>query len=167
MDEQRFALFTRLIAAFDEGYDYTQAYDSVPHKYGEEQLYQSEMHLLKAVGQFSDITVTQVAAHLKKSKSACSQMVRKLCHKGLLKQERNPDNHRELRLTLTERGWEIFQLHTRFERKCLQRSCRYLDNFSDKELEIYIQVQQRLNEAFQKDVEDNQELYERVIGLEE
>ncbi len=165
--DARFELFLRLISVFDAGFDYTAAYDSVPHQYGDETLYQSEMHLLKEIGRAQEITVTELAASLKKTKSACSQMVHKLQSKGLLQQERNPKNLREYKLTLTPRGQQIFDAHARFERNCLRRSCRCLDDFSDAELETYIRVQEKLNEAFCKDVEDNQELYARVIDLDQ
>ena len=162
MDE-RFNLFLQVIESFDQGYDYTSEYDAVPHKYGDEILYQSEMHLLKEVGKAEQITVTELAGIMKKTKSACSQMVHKLRKKGFLEQERNEKNLREYILTLTDRGKEIYNLHTNFEKKCLQRSCKYLNEFSDDDLRLYIRIQNKLNEAFAKDVEDNFELYDRIV----
>ena len=53
-------------------------YDSLPHDYGNAVLYQSEAHLIQCIGQNDGITVTEASKLLKKTKSACSQMVKKL-----------------------------------------------------------------------------------------
>ncbi len=165
MDE-RLDLFMKVVETFDVGYDYAFEYDSVPHRYGDEILYQSEMHLLKAIGQFSNTTVTELAGKFKKTKSACSQMVHKLRKKDLVKQVRNENNLREYNLTLTEKGWKIYNLHIKFEHNCLKRSCSYLDELTTEELKTYIRVQEKLNEAFKQDVEDNLEIYSKVIDLD-
>ena len=59
---------------------------------------------------------------------------------------------------MTEAGWEIYRLHEVFDEKCLQRTCAGLDVFTDEELRLYIAVQEKLNEAFAKDVEQNGKL---------
>lgn len=56
-------------------------YDSLPHDYGNAVLYQSEAHLIQCIGQNDGITVTEASKLLKKTKSACSQMVKKLVGK--------------------------------------------------------------------------------------
>ena len=154
----RFECFEQVIAVFDRGYDLALEYDSIPHRYGDEVLYQSEMHLIQAVGREPNITITAISKQSYKTKSACSQMVHKLRRKGLLYQSRNKENNREYNLNLTERGWEIYKLHEAFDKRCLIRSCTYLDSFTTQELEIYIAVQSKLNQAFERDVEENGEL---------
>ena len=70
-------------------------YDSLPHDYGNAVLYQSEAHLIQCIGQNDGITVTEASKLLKKTKSACSQMVKKLVGKNWVKQTRNQKNNRE------------------------------------------------------------------------
>ena len=41
-----------LLDVFDKGYSLCAQYDEIPHQYGEEVLYQSEMHFLQAVGKY-------------------------------------------------------------------------------------------------------------------
>jgi DNA-binding MarR family transcriptional regulator len=65
-----------LLDVFDKGYSLCAQYDEIPHQYGEEVLYQSEMHFLQAVGNTGDITITTISQQLGKTTSACSQMVR-------------------------------------------------------------------------------------------
>ena len=163
--DQHFEKFMEAISEFDIGFDLVTQYDQVPHKYGHETLFQSEMALLKIVGQKPNITVTAIAQVFCKSKSACSQMVHKLRNKGLLEQTRNEENLREYNLHLTDTGWEIYNLHSKFESNCMKRSFSYLKDFSNEDFQTYIQIQRRMNDAFRQDVEDNLELYQRVINL--
>lgn len=147
--------YEELIRNFDEGYDLCAKYDSMPHQYGNEILYQSEMHFLQAVGDTPNITITVIAQQLGKTKSACSQMVRKLMQKDLIVQERNQSNNREYYLHLTEKGMEIYYAHEKFDEGCLLRTYESLKEFTDEELQTYIAIQQRLNTVFAKDVEEN------------
>ena len=147
--------YKELLQSFDKGYELCYEYDSMPHQYGDEVLYQSEMHFLEVVGDTPSITITVISQQLGKTKSACSQMVRKLVKKELLTQERNEKNNREYYLNLTERGKEIYEVHKEFDEKCMQRTYKSLADFSEEELRSYISVQKTLNQVFQKDVDEN------------
>ena len=147
--------YKELLQRFDKGYELCYEYDSMPHQYGDEVLYQSEMHFLEVVGDTPSITITVISQQLGKTKSACSQMVRKLVKKELLTQERNEKNNREYYLNLTERGKEIYEVHKEFDEKCMQRTYKSLADFSEEELQSYISVQKTLNQVFQKDVDEN------------
>lgn len=151
----RVELFDKLINTFDEGYVFVYKYDAEHHKYGDEVLYQTEMHLLCYVGRNPKTTATAIAAAMDKTVSACSQIIRKLRRKNLVEQIRNAENNREYYLELTELGWKVFAAHEDFENACLKRTYDYLNEFSDKDLYTYIRVQKRLNEAFKRDLEEN------------
>ncbi len=144
-----------LLKKFDEGFELCTEYDSIPHQYGDEVLYQSEMHFLQAVGNTPNVTITIIAQQLGKTTSACSQMVRKLKKKKLITQERNQENNREYYLHLTPKGREIYYAHEEFDRNCMLRTYECLENFSEEELQTYISIQKHLNEVFKKDVEEN------------
>lgn len=158
MKEKRNVRYQEVIRCFDEGCDLCVRYDMIPHQYGEEILYQSEMHFLKMVGDTPNITISVIAQQSGKTKSACSQMVKKLIKKELITQERNQNNNREYYLNLTEKGTAIYYVHEEFDKKCLQRTYESLTEFSDEELASYIAVQTRLNEVFAKDVEEHSAL---------
>ncbi|MDO4311827.1 MAG: MarR family transcriptional regulator [Eubacteriales bacterium] len=153
--DKRIGQYNELIEAFDEGYELCYKYDSMPHQYGNEVLYQSEMHFLQAVGNSPNTTITAIASQLGKTTSACSQMVRKLRKKNLIVQERNENNNREYYLNLTEEGKEIYFAHEEFDKKCMMRTYECLDAFSDEEIQLYISIQKCLNKVFSKDVEEN------------
>lgn len=154
----RFQQYEKLIRCFDEGYDLCSQYDSTPHRYGDEILYQSEMHFLQAVGNTPNITITIIAQQLDKTKSACSQMVRKLINKGLITQYRNPLNNREYYLNLTPKGTKIYYAHEEFDKRCLRRTYDCLKAFTEDQLNDYIKIQTCLNQVFAKDVAENEML---------
>ena len=153
MEDQREALLRQIWAAQDEAYDLMYEYDSLPHQYGENTLYQSEAHIIDLIGEHPEITVTELAAVLKKTPSACSQIVRKLRAKGWVEQVRNPENNRIFNLYLTESGQRVYQDHTAFNQSCQSATFRLLETFSTQELEHHLMVQRKLNEAYQSDVE--------------
>ena len=152
MKQQREALLRQIWAAQDEAYDLMYEYDSLPHQYGENTLYQSEAHIIDLIGEHPEITVTELAAILKKTPSACSQIVRKLRAKGWVEQVRNTENNRIFNLYLTDSGQRVYQDHTSFNRSCQEATFRLLDTFSTQELEHHLMVQKKLNEAYQSDV---------------
>ena len=95
---------------------------------------------------------TELAAILKKTPSACSQIVRKLRAKGWVEQVRNAENNRIYNLYLTESGKQVYQAHTAFNQSCQEATFQLLSNFSPEELEHHLMVQRKLNEAYQDDV---------------
>ena len=157
MEQQREALLRQIWAAQDEAYDLMYEYDSLPHQYGENTLYQSEAHIIDLIGEHPEITVTELAAVLKKTPSACSQIVRKLRAKGWVEQVRNTENNRVFNLHLTESGQRVYQDHTAFNRSCQEATFRLLESFSNEELMRHLEVQRKLNEAYQDDVKNSRE----------
>ena len=160
MEDQREALLRQIWAAQDEAYDLMYEYDSLPHQYGENTLYQSEAGIIDLIGERPEITVTELAAILKKTPSACSQLVRKLRAKGWVEQVRNPENNRIFNLYLTESGQRVYQDHTAFDRRCQAATFRLLETFSTQELEHHLKVQRKLNEAYQEDVRQSKEYHQ-------
>ena len=150
MEDQREALLRQIWAAQDEAYDLMYEYDSLPHQYGENTLYQSEAHIIDLIGEYPEITVTELAAVLKK-------IVRKLRAKGWVTQVRNEENNRIFNLHLTESGQRVYQDHTAFNQSCQSATFRLLETFSTQELEHHLMVQRKLNEAYQSDVQNSKE----------
>lgn len=157
MDRQREALLQQIWTAQDEAYDLMYEYDSLPHQYGENTLYQSEAQIIDLIGDHPEITVTEIAAILKKTSSACSQIVRKLRAKGWVEQVRNEANNRIFNLYLTDSGQQVYQDHTSFNHRCQEATFQMLDTFSTQELEHHLLVQRKLNEAYQNDVRHSKE----------
>lgn len=145
--------------AQDEAYDLMLEYDSLPHYYGSDVLYQAEAYIVNHIGHTPNITTTELAETLKKTPSACSQIVRKLIDKGLVVQTRNVKNKRVYNLTLTADGEKIYQEHIKFNEECQEITFRMLAEFSDEDLATYLRVQERINEAYVGDVQRSKEKF--------
>lgn len=159
MEEERRGLFQEILAEMDRAYDLMFEYDSMPHRYGDDTLYQMEAHTIQEIGRRPGITVTDLAARMGKTPSACSQQVRKLRDKGWVSQTRNTANNREYNLKLTGHGWAIFRSHEEFDNNCYLRSYEHLAAFSEQQLRTYLAVQREINAVFELDVQENQELF--------
>lgn len=159
MTDRRRALLEQIWAAQDTAYDLMYEYDSIPHRYGESTLYQSEAHIIDLIGEHPEITVTELAAILKKTPSACSQIVRKLRAKGWVKQDRNAENNRVYNLRLTEAGEQVYQDHVAFSQACQVDTFSLLEQFSQEELANHLAVQRMLNKAYEQDVAASRKHY--------
>lgn len=152
-------LFELLWNAQDQAYDLMLEYDSCPHHYGSWTLYQSEAYIVNSIGLYPDITVSELSERLRKTPSACSQMVKKLIEKGLVVQERNPQNKRLYNLRLTSDGEKLYQDHIDFNSTCRKLTYAMMSDFSEEELATCLKVQNRFNEAYQEDVRRCKEHY--------
>lgn len=145
-------LLQQVWEAQDEAYSLMYEYDTLPHRYGEDTLYQAEGHIVDLIALHPGITATDLAEKLKKTVSACSQIIRKLRAKGWVEQTRNPENNRLYNLTLTKSGERLYKAHQLFSRDCQEKTFSLLSGFTDEELEIHLRVQLALNKAYRGDV---------------
>lgn len=150
--KKRYELFCAMMEEIDLAGRLMNEYDSLPHEYSGEVLYQVESHVIQVIGRNPGTTATEIAQMLGKTTSACSQCIKKLRKKDWIKQVRNEENNRQYNLYLTELGWDIFQKHEQFDQICYERKCEILENFSDEELETYLAIQKKINEGFLDDV---------------
>lgn len=143
--------------AQDEAYSLMSEYDSLPHHYGEDTLYQAEGEIVNLIALHPGITVTDLGEILKRTVSACSQIVRKLRAKGLVEQTRNPENNRLYNLALTESGKKVYQARQAFNLECQEITFELLKGFTEEELAAHLRVQQVLNQAYQGDIRRSRE----------
>ena len=134
MEDKKFELFYDVMKEMDKAYDLMVEYDSLPHNYGNYVLYQVESHMIDCIGRNAGITITELADDFGKTRSACSQMVKK--------------------------GMSIFRNHAQFEYQCYKRGFEGLKSFTYEELEIYLAIQRKINESFQRDVEESYDYFE-------
>ncbi len=157
-EKQRYSLFCDMIQELDNGCNLISEYDALLHDYNGVVLYQAEAQIIKLVGNSPGISAAECARTLKKTLSACSQLIKKLRAKGWIRQERNELNNRIYNLYLTEEGKEIYKKHRKFEENCYKRTFKLLEIFMEEELKTYIRIQKQLNKAFEMDVEDGREI---------
>lgn len=81
-----------------------------------ELLHAFEIHVIDAIGNDDGCTVTELAEWFFVTKGAISQVVGKLVGSGYLSKERNPENGKEVWLSLTRKGEIALAGHERFHR---------------------------------------------------
>lgn len=78
-----------------------------------------EAHMIQAVGENRNMSVTQLAEHFGITKSGASQMVKKLTNKGFVLKRQAANSNKEFELSLTPLGWKAFEAHERLHGKDL------------------------------------------------
>ena len=152
MKKKREDILKSLWETQDEAYDLMAEYDGMPHIYGSQLLYQAEGYMLHMIAEHPGSTATEISCLMGKTISACSQIVRKLRLKGLVQQERNPDNNRKYNLWLTDAGAEVHDGYLEFNKYCQDKTFQLLETLTDEELAVHTKVQRVLNEAYRGDI---------------
>ncbi len=156
--DNKYKLFCEAMDTLDQGVNLINEYDSMLHDYGGEIMFQAESQLIKAIGNTPGITASELARKFNKSTSAYSQLIRKLKKKQWIIQNRNEDNNREYKLSLSEAGKKIYEKHQAFEEDCYNRAFYMLVDINEEDLDKYIKIQKRLNDAFTLDVNESKKL---------
>ena len=161
-DVKREELYNAIMSQLEKSYILMRDYDAMPHKYGEEMLYQVESHTVQIIGLNPGITTHDVSLKMGKTPSACSQIIRKLRNKNLVTQTRNAENNREYNLHLTERGWKLFWAHEDVDHACDERKKKRFAQFSLDELNTYLKMSTIMNEEFEVDVQQAKETFNNI-----
>lgn len=74
-------------------------------------VFKSELHTLVEIGKLPGINVTELADKLSVTKGAISQVTKKLEKKLLISRDKDYNNDKELKLSLTEQGQKLFDGH--------------------------------------------------------
>ena len=93
-----------------------------------------EIHTIQAIGEHKSLNVKEVGDHFKVTKSAASQMLKKLTENGFIKKTNSPHSNKELQITLTELGKKAFHAHQEFHSKHMNELVKNLNNFSVEEM---------------------------------
>ena len=81
-----------------------------------EALHTFEIHVIDAIGRGAGQTVTELAGWFTVTKGAVSQVAGKLTRTGYVIKERNPENGKEVLLSLTPKGEIVLAGHEEFHR---------------------------------------------------
>ena len=113
-------------------------------------LYPAEMQVLCLVNTNSELTITEIASILSITKSAASQLVKKLCSKNMLLKYRNKDNERIVILKTTEQGKITVENFFNNETQVFGEMVKEFSSISDTELETIHLFLRKLEEMMDK-----------------
>lgn len=99
-------------------------------------------YTLRYIHQTGPCTSSQLADVFQVNKSAITAIVNRMCQKGLIERDRDPNDRRLVYLSLTEKGKELY-----FETE--QRIHKLVESlitqFEEKEIEQFIKTYEKLN----------------------
>lgn len=126
-------VFFRMLNQFNE-------FEKKPLKFNNEQLiYPSEVNALCIINNNSNSNITELAQKLGVTKSAASQVIRKLEKKEIIERG-SSHNHKEVFLKLTHSGHNILEQQLK---KCSLRDCnikQILNELEDEQMDLFIKV---------------------------
>ena len=106
----------------------------------------SELSLISLIGEFENIKVTDLAVKYGATKGAISQMVKNLAAKNLVQKRRTPENEKEVLLSLTALGQEIFQEKEAHLKTLSKDIAKHLQDLSQEQVKVLFRVLQKVEE---------------------
>jgi DNA-binding MarR family transcriptional regulator len=108
----------------------------------------SELHVLREIGMGSARTMTQIARGLKISVSALTIAMNKLEKKRYVRRERDTEDHRIVKVSLTDDGIEAFEYHDAFHKKMVDDA---LSQLTDEERDVLWRTLVKLDAYFARE----------------
>lgn len=112
-------------------------------------LYMREMHFLMAADPDEAVSITELANKLEVTLGAASQMATKLEKKGLILRFPDPKDRRRTIVRLTDKGIQLYQRHTEYDKRSLELMSDIFYEFSDEDMERLIHAEQLFRKALQ------------------
>lgn len=100
----------------------------------------SEIHMIMVIGKSPGLNVTSLSEELGITKSAVSQMVRRLGQKNLVERSHLPDNEKEIRLFLTPKGRIAFLGHEKHHATIFARIHEKLGDMTEEQFSYLMSV---------------------------
>jgi DNA-binding MarR family transcriptional regulator len=136
METERKTLSTFEIAEIFEWISIISQPSNVSHDYGDGRKFTTvEIHTISYIGDHPGCTVTEIAKTWMKTKSAVSQLVKKLRIQGLVSVEQDKADEKQMLLRLTPSGKMADALHRRFDEVAWKQSIDHLkESYTEEEI---------------------------------
>jgi DNA-binding MarR family transcriptional regulator len=93
----------------------------------------TEIHCIDAIGIMGEANGTQIAEHMKVTRSAVSKIIRRLSKDCLIDKYQKPDNKKEVFYRLSNKGQTVFESHQKAHKKWEQRDTAFLRTITEKD----------------------------------
>ncbi|WP_202975161.1 MarR family winged helix-turn-helix transcriptional regulator [Vallitalea guaymasensis] len=122
-----------------------------PRNYGTDvDIYRSEIHIIKLIGDYANLHVSEIARKFGVTKGAVSQSLKKLERKGLVEKYLDETNNTRLLVKLTDKGKKAYLSHEEHHKVSDKDILQYLDELSDHELEIVVTFIEKTSEMAER-----------------
>ena len=100
-----------------------------------EKFTQTEVHILEMIVEHPNISSTEIAKKLYKTKSSISQITKKLIEKGLLLKNKNANDLRSMDFFITEKGYFVHYSHKNYDNKMCEILKSKTEHFSEEDID--------------------------------
>ena len=121
-------------------------------------LYPSEIHVLASIHGEDSLIITELAEKIGVTKSAASQVVKKLHRKGFLDKDKDPGNNKNIVLHLTEKGAKAAGWYQEFKRDLFADLITELDELNHHQVALIDRVLTRIDEHMDYKLEKYREM---------
>lgn len=130
--------YLKIIETFCELQDMQTVYEKKARTYGDinGQYTPAEAFLLRYVHDNQLLSITKIAKTMYKSKSAISQMMKKIETKGLIIAKRNAVDQRSLDIEITDKGEAFYHAHKAVNLEYSVQLSEYLHSFSADDIKL-------------------------------
>ena len=101
-------------------------------------IYRSEIHILKLIGDYTNLHVSEIARKFGVTKGAISQALKKLERKGLIEKYLDETNNTRLLVKLTDKGKRAYLKHEEYHMEYDKDVYSFLNELNDHELGILL-----------------------------
>jgi DNA-binding MarR family transcriptional regulator len=110
--------------------------DKKPKSFGTNQeLYQSEIHFIDAIGIGEEVNASQLSSKLGITNGVVTQVAQKLIKKKLVEKFKKETNKKEVYFKLTEMGRVAYENHKAFHKELEDKILEYLKGLSQEQIE--------------------------------
>ena len=122
-----------------------------PRNYGTDvNIYRSEIHIVKLIGDYANLHVSEIARKFVVTKVAISQALNQLERKGLVEKYLDETNNTRLLVKLTDKGKEAYLNHEEYHKECDEDIYLYFNGLNDHELEIVLTFIEKTGEMAER-----------------
>ena len=142
--------FRKLLDTMEEVTSRLAMEHMMPHSFGTGIiLHRAEIHTIQAIGEHEGINLTDLAVLMNVTKGAVSQTISKLTEKKLVKKIYKNENAKEIKLSLTEKGWIGFKNHDSMHMQMYNIVKKYYGTNFEQKLIAFSSVMEDLNSILQ------------------
>ncbi|MDO5416554.1 MAG: MarR family transcriptional regulator [Lachnospiraceae bacterium] len=124
------------------------------HSYEKEQFNMLEIHILSYIDDSPGVTSTELAKIWHKSKSAISQVIKKLIDREYIEKRYKDGNEKSAFLYVTERGRHISSIHKAYDVADITQTTAYLiEQCSAEDLDAFYRILGKYNELLKSELE--------------
>lgn len=115
----------------------------------------TEIHCIDAIDVMTEANGTQIAEHMKVTRSTVSKIIHRLSKDCLIDKYQKPDNKKEIFYRLSQKGQTIFERYQEAHKKWEQRDTAFLRTITEKDKQTVRSFLENFNKYLENLIKEN------------